>query len=120
MGIQNLYTETVRTSEAQSRSQAESQEFLAVISRRIDPIEKIRRKSQDGIKLLQNLCLSLAAKLVQERQQDQTQTEISSLGGPESIPLSLNREEPLQGTEEESTGGRDLALEEAPQAIPFS
>ena len=120
VGIQNLYAETVRTSESQSRSQAESQEFREIISRRMDPIEEIQRNSQDGIKLLQNLCLSLAAKPVQETQQDPTQMETSSPGGPDSIPLSSTRQEALQDTEEESTLERELASKEAPLAIPVS
>ena len=120
VGIQNLYAETVRTSESQSRSQAEGQELLGVISRRMDPIEEIQRNSQDGMKLLENLCLSLAAKPVQETQQDPTQMETSSPGGPDSIPLSSTRQEVLQDTEEESTLERELASEEAPLAIPVS
>ena len=36
--IQNLYAETVRISESQSGSQAESQETRETISRRMDPI----------------------------------------------------------------------------------
>lgn len=120
VGIQSLYAETVRTSESQSRSQAESQEFRETISRRMDPIEEIQRNSQDGMKLLQNLCLSLAAKAVQETQQDPTQMETSSLGGPDSIPLSSTRQEVLQDAEEESTLERELASKEAPLAIPVS
>ena len=120
VGIQNLYAETVRTSESQSRSQAESQEFLEVISRRMDPIEEIQRNSQDGMKLLQNLCLSLAAKPVQETQQHPTQMETSSPGGLISIPLSSSRQEALRDTEEELTLEREVASKEAPLAIPVS
>ena len=120
VGIQNLYAETIRASESQSRSQAESQDFLEVISRRMDPIEEIQRNSQDGMKLLQNLCLSLAAKPVQETQQDPTQMETSSPGGPDSIPLSSTRQESLHNNEEESTLERELASKEAPLAIPVS
>ena len=118
--IQNLYAETVRTSETQSRSQAESQESLGAISRRIDPIEEIHRNSQDSMKFLQHLCLSLAAKPVQETHQDPTQMEASSLGGPDSITLSSTRQEALQDTEEESTREGELAFKEAPLAIPVS
>ena len=120
VGIQNLYAEPVRTSESQSRSQAESQEFRELISRRMDPIEEIQRNSQDGMKLLQNLCLSLAAKPLQEIQQGPTQMETSSSGGPDSIPLSSTQQEALQDTEEESTLERELASKEAPLAIPVS
>ena len=120
VGIQNLYAETVRSSESQSRSQAESQEFREIISRRMDPIEEIQRNSQDSIKLLQNLCLSLAAKPVQETQQGPTQIETSSPGGPDSIPLSSTGQEALQDTEEESTLEGEHASKEAPLAIPVS
>ena len=120
VGIQNLYAETVRRSESQSRSQAESQEIREIITRRMDPIEEIQRNSQDATKLLQNLCLSLAAKPVQETQQGPTQMETASPGGPDSIPLSSTRQEALQDTEEESTLGRELASEEALLAIPVS
>ena len=118
--IQNLYAEAVRTSEAQSRSQAESQESLEAISRRIDSIEEIHRNSQDSMKFLQDLCLSLAPKSVQETKQDPTQMETSSLGGPDSITLSSTRQEALQDTEEESTRERELVFKEAPLAIPVS
>ena len=118
--IKDLYAETVRTSETQSRSQAESQESLETISRRIDAIEEIHRNSQNSMKLLQDLCLSLAAKPVQETQQDLTQMETSSLGGPDSITLSLTRQEALQDTEEESFLERELASKDAPLAIPIS
>ena len=120
VGIQNLYAETVRRSESQSRSQKESQEFLGVISRRMDPIEEIQRNSQDGIKLLQSLCLSLAGKPVQETQQDPTQLGNPSPGGRDLVPLSSTRHEALQDTEEESTLERKLASREAPLAIPVS
>ena len=120
VGIQSLYAETVRTSEAQSRSRAESQEVLEVISRRMDPIEEIQRNSEDGMKLLQNLCLSLAAKPLQETQQHPVQMKTSIPGGPDSIYLSSTREEALQRTEEESTLEREQAFKEAPLAIPIS
>ena len=120
VGIQTLYAETLRTSEAQSRSRAESQEFLEVISRRMDPIEEIQRNSQDGMMLLQNLCLSLAAKKDQETQQDPTQMQTSSPRGPDSTLLSSTRPEALQDTKEESTIERERASKEAPLAIPIS
>ena len=118
--IQNLYAETVRTSEAQSRSQAESQESLEEISRRIRPIEEIHRNSEDSMKWLQKLCLSVGAKPVQQTQQDPTQMEISSLGGTNSITLSSTRRETSRDTEEESNSEGGLAFKETPLAIPVS
>ena len=70
------------------------------------------------MKLLQDLCLSLAAKPVQETQRDPTRMETS--GGPVSIPLSSTRQKALQDTEEESIFERELASKEAPLAIPVS
>ncbi|KAL8724557.1 MAG: hypothetical protein Q9181_006771 [Wetmoreana brouardii] len=86
--IQRLYTETIRTSDAQSKSQAVSQKFFEAISRRMDSIEEIHRNSQDSVKLLQDLCLSLAAEPVQETQQDTIQVETSDLARAGPVALS--------------------------------
>ena len=86
----------------------------------MDPIEEIRRNSQDCMKLLQDLCLSLAATPVQGPQRDPTQMETSSLGEPDLSPLSSTLQEPSQDTEEEPTRKRELASKEAPLAIPVS
>ncbi|KAI4235995.1 MAG: hypothetical protein LQ349_002811 [Xanthoria aureola] len=118
--IQQLYTEVVRTSDAQSKSRAESQESLEVISRRMDSMEEIHRNSQASAKLLQDLCLSLAAKPLQQTQQEPTRTKDPSLGGPDSITSSSAQQGATQEAEEEPTIIRELAFNEAPLRIPVS
>lgn len=118
--IQQLYTEVVRTSDAQSKSRAESQESLEVISRRMDSMEEIHRNSQASAKLLQDLCLSLAAKPLQQTQQEPTRSKDPSLGGPDSITSNSAQQGATQEAEEEPTIIRELAFNEAPLGIPVS
>ncbi|KAL8878933.1 MAG: hypothetical protein Q9198_003356 [Flavoplaca austrocitrina] len=118
--IQQLYTEIVRTSDAQSKSRAESLESLEVISRRMDSMEEIHRISQASAKLLQDLCLSLAAKPLQQTQQEPTRTKDPSLGGLDSITPSSAQQTAIQRAEKEPTLARELAFNEAPLGIPFA
>ncbi|KAL8884365.1 MAG: hypothetical protein Q9215_007564 [Flavoplaca cf. flavocitrina] len=118
--IQQLYTEIVRTSDAQSKSRAESLESLEVISRRMDSMEEIHRNSQASAKLLQDLCLSLAAKPLQQTQQEPTRTKDPSLGGLDSITPSSAQQTAIQRAEKEPTLARELAFNEAPLGIPVS
>ncbi|KAL8834331.1 MAG: hypothetical protein Q9176_007559 [Flavoplaca citrina] len=117
--IQQLYTEIVRTSDAQSKSRAESLESLEVISRRMDSMEEIHRISQASAKLLQDLCLSLAAKPLQQTQQEPTRTKDPSLGGLDSITPSSAQQTAIQRAEKEPTLARELAFNEAPLGIPL-
>lgn len=118
--IQNLYAETVRTSDAQFKSQAESQQSLEAISRRVDAIEEIHHNFQDSTKLLQDLCLSLAAKPSKDAQQEPTQVENSALGRPDSSASGSAQQEVLQDVKEESIHEREVKLKEAPLAVPVS
>ncbi|KAL8741464.1 MAG: hypothetical protein Q9184_008381, partial [Pyrenodesmia sp. 2 TL-2023] len=116
--IQQLYAEFVRASNAQLKSQAESQESLEVISRRMDSMEEAHRNSQASPKFLQDLCLSLAARPLQEGQQELT--SFSSLGGPDSITSSSAVQKAFKEAEEEPTRAQELAFKEVPLAIPVS
>lgn len=118
--VQNLYAETVRSSDAQLNSQAESQQSLEAISRRIDSIEQIYRDSQDSMTHFQNLCLSLAAKPVQETWQDPGQNLGSNPIQSDSTTLSSTQQETLPHAEEESNRDQRLAFHEGPLAIPVS
>ncbi|KAL9040774.1 MAG: hypothetical protein Q9214_004351, partial [Letrouitia sp. 1 TL-2023] len=110
--VQNLYAETVRSSDAQLKSQAESQQSLEAISRRIDSIEEIYRDSQDGMTHLQNLCLSLAAKPAQETRQDPSRNVVSNPIQSDSTTLRSTQQETLQHAEEESSRNQRLAFHE--------
>ncbi|KAL8941725.1 MAG: hypothetical protein Q9211_001701 [Gyalolechia sp. 1 TL-2023] len=118
--IQNLYAETVRTTNAQHTFQAKRQDTLEVISRRMDAIEETHRNSQASAKLLQDLCLALEAKPVQQTEQEPTQTGISSLSGPDSRRSSSASQATSQQAHEEPTRTRELASNQAPLAIPVS
>lgn len=118
--IQHFYDEVVRISDAQSKSQAKSQLSLEMISRRMDSMEETHRDSRANTKLLQDLCLSLAAKPLQQEQQESTQTNFASLGGPASITSSSAWQTASKETEEEPTRARGLAFNEVPLAIPVS
>ena len=118
--LQSLYAETVRTFDAQSKAQAESQESLEAISHRVDTIEEIHRNSESSTKLIRDLCLSLTAKPDQETQHEPTRTETSNLGRPNSNTLRPTRQEALQIAVKEPAREREQASREAPLAIPVS
>ena len=117
--IQSLYSETVRTSDAQSKSQAESQESFHAISRRIDSIEEIHRNTEHSTKLLQDLCLSLSAKPITETPQRPTQMKSAGWGKTDSNTSSSAWRHRSQSVEKELTGRQELAFEESPLAIPI-
>ncbi|KAL9032842.1 MAG: hypothetical protein Q9180_006276 [Flavoplaca navasiana] len=86
----------------------------------MDSMEEIHRNSQASAKLLQDLCLSLAAKPLQQTQQEPTRTKDPSLGVPDSITSSSAQQTATQKAKEEPALTRELAFNEAPLGIPVS
>ena len=86
----------------------------------MDSLEELRRNSQASAKLLQDLCLSLAAKPLQQTQQEPTRTKDPSLGGPDSITSSSAQQKATQEAEQERTLTREIAFNKAPLGIPVS
>ena len=115
--IRNLYVETVRTSDAQTKSQQESRETLESIARRIDSIEEIHCDAQDSKRLLQDLCLSLTAAPAEESRQVSIPSDPSRQSKP--LPPSVSSTQPvLPQRRRGSAHGKSQSSNEAPLAIP--
>ena len=85
MDIQNLYAELIRISDAQSKSQAKSQESIEAISHGIDSIGYHCRNAENSAMVLSNLVRSSSADSMQKGQQERIQKEFSRSEKPYSI-----------------------------------